>query len=224
MDNPILITGAARSGTSLTAGIVNICGAFGGELAGPNIHNQKGMFENNVIRQTLVKPYLTSIGCDPLGQKPLPNIKQVFSVTIERANIWRRAVEQIMKRQGYKDGPWFYKGAKSCLYWYLWSLAFPDAKWVVVRREPKDIVRSCMQTSFMRAFRDAIGWHRWVETHEQRFGQMVTAGLQVREVWPKKMIDGDFTEIEEVISWLGLEWKEPLVRAFVDPALYGRKK
>lgn len=224
MKQPILITGAARSGTSLTAGLINICGAFGGDMAGPNIHNQKGMFENNEIRSTMVKPYLKSIDCDPLGQKPLPNVRQIFDVTEEQANSWASRVSKIMRAQGYKNGPWFYKGAKSCLYWYLWHRAYPEAKWIVVRRDISDISRSCMQTSFMRAYRDVIGWERWVETHEQRFRQMKTAGLQVMEVWPKRMIDGNFTEMEKVIDWLGLEWKDSLVRAFVEPALYGRKK
>jgi hypothetical protein len=56
MKDPILITGAARSGTSMTAGVINICGAFGGVLSGPNKNNKKGMFENNRIRQDIAKP------------------------------------------------------------------------------------------------------------------------------------------------------------------------
>ena len=36
MKDPILITGCARSGTSMIAGVINICGAFGGDMAGPN--------------------------------------------------------------------------------------------------------------------------------------------------------------------------------------------
>lgn len=223
MKSPILITGAARSGTSMTAGIINICGAFGGIMAGPNSNNQKGMFENNEVRQNLVKPYLKSIGCDPLGQKPLPG-RQIFDVSQDQANAWKERVEGVMIAQGLKqDGPWMYKGAKSCLYWYLWHLAFPEAKWIIVRRDANDIARSCMRTSFMRAYNDVIGWLRWVEEHEKRFRQMQVAGLQVREVWPKKMIDGDFEEMKSAIEWLGLEWKEGLVHAFVDPALYGRK-
>ena len=58
---PILLTGCARSGTSLTAGIVNLCGAFGGIMSGPNRNNAKGMFENSKIRNTIIKPYLQKI-------------------------------------------------------------------------------------------------------------------------------------------------------------------
>ena len=44
MKEPILITGCARSGTSMVAGIINMSGAFGGVMAGPNKNNQKGNF------------------------------------------------------------------------------------------------------------------------------------------------------------------------------------
>lgn len=225
MKSPILITGCARSGTSLTAGIIHICGAFGGETCGPTPANKRGQFENNEIRNTVTKPYLKSLGCDEMGQKPLPSTHQVFNVTYHHGGERRLKVLEIMVRQGLnQDMDWFIKEAKACLTWYLWSLAFPSAKWVIVRRDANDIARSCLQTYFMRAYRDVLGWLRWVEVHEKRFAQMKTAGLQVREVWPAKIIAGDFEEIKETVQWLGLEWNDNLVRAFVSPELWGGNK
>ena len=66
MTDPILVTGAARSGTSMTAGIIHLCGAFGGKLSGPTTYNKKGMFENGTIRNELVKPFFSAIGADRL--------------------------------------------------------------------------------------------------------------------------------------------------------------
>ena len=77
MVEPILITGAARSGTSLTAGIISICGAFGGNTTGSTPYNRNGQFENSHIRNRIVKPYLVRMGVDKLGQYPLPDIKKV---------------------------------------------------------------------------------------------------------------------------------------------------
>lgn len=224
MIDPILITGAARSGTSMTAGIIHICGAFGGDTAGPNIHNQKGMFENLEIRNGLTKPYLKKIGCDPLGQKPLPNSRQVFEVTQNQGEEWRNRVRMVIQAQGYREGQWYYKGAKMCLFWYMWHLAFPEAKWVIVRRDPEAIAESCLRTSFMRAYKTKEGWLEWVKVHEDRFRQMRKAGLNIIEVWPNKIIEGDCTEMKAMIEQLGLEWKQNIVDAFVDPALYGGKK
>lgn len=226
MKPPILITGAARSGTSMVAGVINICGAFGGNMSGPNHNNQKGMFENAKIRNEIVKPYLRSIGVDPLGQYPLPNIK-----TIPIPNDLKDRVEGVMKEQGYSTGPWMYKGAKMCLTWPMWHHAFPDAKWIIVRRRTPDIIRSCMKTGFMKAFQISgnqkavgassaeTGWLWWVHQHEDRFYEMITEGLNCKVIWPQRMLEGDYSQIYEMLEWLGLEWKTEVLE-FIDPKLW----
>jgi len=226
MPSPILITGAARSGTSMVAGIINLCGAFGGVMSPPNKNNRKGMFENVKIRDTIVKPYLRSIGVDPLGQYPLPDVN---SLIIPRD--WKKRVEGIMMEEGYSGGPWMYKGAKSCLMWPIWHYAFPNAKWIIVRRRTGDIIQSCLNTNFMRAFgrevfRRAVGvktevdgWKWWVHQHEKRFVEMITEGLNVKVVWPQRMVNGDYSQIYETIDWLGLKWNSEILN-FIDPLLY----
>jgi hypothetical protein len=212
---PILITGIARSGTSMVAGIINICGAFGGATAHANLNNQKGMFENTHIRERVVKPYFREVGADPLGQDPLPDTD-----CISIPSNWRERVESVFEEQGYKDGVWFYKGAKMTLMWPVWDYAFPNAKWVVVRRKSTDIVDSCMQTSFMRAFNDREGWQGWIREHEKRFAQMYEAGLNLHVVWPERIIHGDYTQIYQLIDWLGLEYKAQEIMNFIEPKLW----
>ena len=230
MNDPILITGAARSGTSMVAGAINICGAFGGNMRGPNKNNEKGMFENARIVQNLTKPYLRGIGVDQFGQYPLPNIHNLLI-----PSNWRRRVEQVMIEEGYKEGPWFYKGAKMCLTWPIWNFAFQDAKWIIVRRRTGDIVTSCMKTDFMRAFRnpkyqrevgadnEREGWLWWVHQHEKRFVEMIETGLNVKMIWPERMVYGDYKQIMEMVDWLGLEWKSEVL-SFVDPKLWKARR
>lgn len=218
MNAPILITGCARSGTSMTAGIIHAGGAFGGKLLGPNQWNAKGMFENVEIREKIVKPFLTLNGADPLGQDPLPDPTRLIKV-----ENWRSKIEMMMKFQGYKYGPWFYKCAKACLFWPTWHEAFPDAKWVVVRRKDEDIIYSCLRTGFMRAYRTPVGWQGWIDVHKTRFQEMHESGMEIREVWPTKFVEGDFTEIKEVIAWLGLKWQEEFALQFVDSSLWRGK-
>lgn len=226
MPGPIIITGAARSGTSMVAGAIHICGAFGGNMSGPTVNNRKGMFENARIRNTIVKPYLRQIGADHLGQYPLPDVNNLM-IPMD----WNKRIIQIMKEEGYKSGPWMYKGAKMCLIWPILHFAFPNAKWIIVRRRTADIVNSCIRTNFMRAFRnkqnqkavgagnEEEGWIWWVNQHEQRFVEMVTEGLNCKIVWPERMINGDYSQIKDMIEWLGLEWKSELLN-FVDPKLW----
>jgi len=133
--------------------------------------------------------------------------------------------------QGYKDGPWMYKGAKMCQHWPVWNYAFPDAKWIIVRRKTPDIINSCMRTGFMRAFvnqsnqryvgakNEQEGWLWWVHQHEERFVEMVKTGLNVKWIWPERMIDGDYSQIKEMLEWLGLEWDQDVVD-FIEPKLW----
>jgi hypothetical protein len=227
MKSPILITGCARSGTSMVAGIVNLCGAFGGKMSGPNRNNEKGMFENAAIRQQIVKPYLRSIGADPLGQYPLPETKGMMV-----PSDWQERVETIMRKEGLQDNQlWMYKGAKMCLHWPVWAYAFPDAKWVIVRRKTPDIIRSCMRTGFMNAFAkqphlDAVGakdewdgWLWWIHKHEERFVEMISAGLNVKQIWPERMVDRNYGQTQEMLEWLGLEWNDKIFD-FIEPKLW----
>lgn len=230
LPSPILITGCARSGTSMIAGVINICGAFGGNMSGPNRNNQKGMFENHRIRNDVVKSYYRKIEVDSLGQYPLPDVDNLLIPTD-----WRRRVEQIIIQQGYSGGPWMYKGAKMCQHWPVWHYAFPNAKWIIVRRKTSDIIRSCKKTSFMRAFirpenqqkvgvkTEDEGWLWWVRQHEQRFNEMITEGLNAKIIWPERMVNGDYEQMYETIEWLGLEWKSEVLN-FIDPLLWKARK
>lgn len=229
---PILVTGVARSGTSMVAGVVHMCGAFGGQMSGPNHNNRKGMFENAKIRNEIVKPFLREIGVDPKGQYPLPDITNII---IPRD--WRRTIERVMIAHGYKDGPWMYKGPKMSIMWPIWHYAFPNAKWIIVRRRTGDIVESCMKTGFMTAFNDPVkqlavgaksaeeGWKWWVNQHIERFVEMISdeEGPNCKIVWPHRMVNGDYKQLYETIDWLGLKWNSDALQ-FIDPQLWHSRK
>ena len=226
LNEPILITGCARSGTSMTAGIINLCGAWGGEMSGPNKNNKRGMFENPVIRNQMVKPFFRSMKVDPMGQNPLPDIDVVKLVSADFIIGWRLKIQEVLASQGYKIDSsqiWFYKGAKMCLHWPVWHRAYPDAKWIIVRRKSSDIVRSCLKTGFMRAYRNEKGWLKWIDEHKERFLEMKDAGLNIRYIWPQRMIDRDLTEIQRVVGELGLVWNQKGVEKFIEPALWSGK-
>ncbi len=230
MHNPILITGVPRSGTSMVAGAINICGAFGGVMRGPNKNNARGMFENASIVQNIIKPYLRGIDRDPLGQYPLPDVR-----TLPIPNDLAANVQNVLINEGHTGGPWMYKGAKMCLMWPAWAHAFPDAKWIIVRRCTGDIVQSCLKTNFMRAFAhkatqkavgaksEIEGWLWYVRQHEKRFVEMMEAGLNVKIIWAQRMVEGDYTQLYEAMDWLGLEWNSEVFN-FVDPKLWKARR
>lgn len=231
MKEPILITGVARSGTSMVAGIINICGAFGGDMQGNSKYNEKGMFENLRIRNEIIKPYLKNMGADPQCQYPLLDIRTI-SIPIDI----KGRVEHILKQEGHKEGDWMLKTPKICLMWPVWHHAFPDAKWIIVTRRSSDIINSCIKTGFMKAFsnkekqkavgvdNERDGWLWWINQHKKRFIEMITAGLDIKIVWPELMVDGDYSQMKEAVEWLGLEWKSREVIDFISPKLWKGKK
>jgi len=198
----ILITGCARSGTSLTAAI---CRALGASLGATNTLN-----ECVAIRDGVVKPYIRALGCDPLCQHPIPTPDRARAHPLPRL---REAV--LAHLPGRRP---CYKGAKMCHIWPLWASAFPEARWVIVRRDRDRIVDSCLRTPFMRAYDTREGWERWHDVHLARFAEMREA-LTVIEVWP----DREMSQPEpyrEMADFLGLAYRVGDVRGQIRPALW----
>lgn len=195
----ILITGCARSGTSVTANIIKACGANMGKV------NANG--ENRYIRDEVVKPYLSSQGYDPLCQDKLPNPNQVQSFPDLEGHI------------NYAIGEWeprAYKGAKMCHFHTVWADAFPDAKWIVVRRDKDKIVESCIRTCFMRKRHGREEWGEWVDEHLERFEEILSF-YDAIEVWPDRAINGDLDEYKRMVEFCGgLEWSDEAEQV-IDP-------
>jgi len=202
---PLFITGAGRSGTSMTAGVMSTLGLdFGPTLKG-NHNNEKGFFENLDVRERVLKKYISRAGGSPEGQRNFP--------TPGRGNpqdLRRDVLSQLKGATAYKD-------AKILLLWQLWAEAFPDSLYVFVRRDVDDIARSCLNTGFMSTYKSLEGWKKWALHYVGNIEKMKRRVEHI-EVWP----DGTAEVFEPVAEFAGLNWNEKAVRGFVDPALWNR--
>lgn len=215
IDRPVIITGCARSGTSLVAGIAHACGAWMGKVTGPTRWNKKGQFENEAIRDRLTKPYLQSINCDPMGQDVLPD----HHINLSEPN-WRRRVINVIHSEGYTGADvWAFKGAKACMIWPVWHKAFPEARWVIVRRDDDKIIDSCMRTSFMRKRKTRESWQEWVDQHKAYFQQLYSSVPYVYEVWSKDLVE-DPLRAKPLVEAVGLHWDHDEVMSFVSKELW----
>jgi len=203
------VTGVERSGMPIIAQIISIAGGFTGSCT--------DMLENIHIK-SIVDNYYSDIGLNPKGQYPLPDTKKMFIPTN-----WKQTIEKIILSEGYKCQTWMYQSPRICQLWPIWNYAYPDAKWIIVRRRPTDIINSCLKTGFMTAFSsgayqkevgvmtESEGWKWFIHEHEKYFVDMIESGLNCKVIWPERMVTGNYQQIYEMIEWLGLEWNENIV-------------
>ena len=210
LNSPIFVTGIERSGNSIVAKIIGSCEVFTGHTT--------EMMENIEIKK-LIDAYYELIDKDKKGQHPLPDTSKLIIPTN-----WKQKVNDILSGEMYnEDNYWMLKGSRLCQTWPVWHYAFPNAKWIIVRRRPGDIIESCLKTGYMTAYKDREGWLWWIHEHEKLFVEMIEAGVNCKIVWPERMASGDYQQIFEMLDWLGLSWSDNIIE-MVSPLLWNSKQ
>lgn len=207
---PILITGVERSGSTIISRILDMCGVWSGDC--------NNMFENGV---------LCNLNNAILNKHDLHFPKtELLEIPVS----WEDNVHEILHNQKYGKQVWMLKHSGLARLWPIWNYAFPDAKWLIVRRRTGDIIQSCMKTGYMRLFKDvhnlalincnieSEGWLWWVRQYEEKFVEMIKAGLNCRIIWPERMVTGNYEQMYETIEWLGLKWNSDIPKV-IDPLL-----
>ena len=212
----ILITGIPRSRTSLTAAMFDKCGAYfcpADDMVGPHPTNILGFFESKKVRYELQRPYFKRIGFDPMARTSLPLAKDII-------------IDPTWNERFFKaiPGCTAHKEAKMLLYWEQWHHAFPEAKWVIVRRNRAEILESVDKlTPWMRGKLKRNQWEKWIDHHLMRM-----EGMKKSVVWCEidtdRLIQGDCEEIQHNIEWCGLEWRDDAKELVMPEYTYQVKK
>lgn len=207
-DGLIVVVGAPRSGTSITCHVLQALGVdFGGPLVGTAKSNPHGFMEHRTVREEVTKPTLLGMGFDPRGQGPLP--PRSWEPLEDEIEPFRRLMLTAL------EGAEAVKDPKLLLLWPLVDAAFPEARWIFVRRESRHVVESMYRVRWMRlgSLRATRMYVREIE------GRMELAGPQVGavEVWPDPSDKESFLGMAEA---LGLEWDDGAVRGVLDPGIW----
>ena len=194
---PIFITGAERSGSTFIAKILDLCGTKFGDC--------NGMYENKSI-VALNNKILFSYDdrFPPMGELQIPIS-------------WKDTILSVYEEE-IKTGVWFVKHSTLARLWPLYHYAFPNAKWIIVRRRTGDIIKSCLKTGYMKEYGTEEGWLSWVHKYEESFIEMMQAGVNCKIIWPERMVTGDYTQIFEMVDWLGVKWNYR-IPSVIDPLL-----
>ena len=220
-DSPIFVLGLPRSGTSLIAGSLNICGAWVGSTFPGDENNPEGFFEHKIIRENVTKNILKQLlGCDPLGVRKLPPIKYEVRDSNLKNIIWK-----ILKDDGYEDNrSWLYKCPKLSLTWQFFLDAFPNAKWVIVTRDHKSIIDSILRTNFMNQHStDYVFWENFINQYNIRINELKNSTTNYKEIISSHIVEKNYISFIDIVNWLGLTFKKEAIEQFVYKPYYNFK-
>ena len=213
MLDPVIITGTARSRTSMTTQILELSGLFLGDVIQETKSNPQRQLENHHIIKQVQKPHLKQYGFDHKGQNPLPPVKWH-----EPDPARRTMVLNIMKKQGLKPKmKWGFKDTKPCLDWRTWNDAFPNAYWIVTERKDQDVIQSCLRTTFMTKYKDESGWQIYIDEHKKRFKDMFNNLERIYKLNTDDVVKFKFDVLEKIIKDIGLNWDYDKVKAQIKP-------
>ena len=212
-NRPIFILGAPRSGLSLVAGSLNICGAWSEDTSTATAANPEGVFNDRGLQNLIIKPILEKLNSDPLGVKDLPILESLQEIP----NL-KDVIFNIISNEGYiDDTPWIFKETRLTLIWPILMFAFPDARWIIGRRETADIVRSCLKTdATQQRLSDPAIWKTRTENYLKRLELLKINMTSYNEIWPHRLTSDSLAPLESLVTELGLTWKADDVSSYID--------
>lgn len=232
MPDPIIVTGCARSGTSLVTGLISNMGAWVGSYnMGPG--QPFGFFENTRIKAVLWG-LMDAIGADPLGQTILPTRFDDVPDDLIRPEALASIIKSAAIINGYRSGPWVIKDAKILFFHRLFRAAFPGSKWVLCERDKDEIVDSCKRAEFMHGggLRDE-DFQAWAGVYLSALDSLwansamedLWAGIKVQRCVEVSRVAGrDYPYIRALMDWLELKYDEEVAKNFIRTKAYGPAK
>jgi len=144
----IIVLGVPRSGTSLTAGILDYIGVDMGGRKLRESHVPKGSFEDakfgeffKLSLNELGIDYKASGGEDIFWSKKCPNSKQFLSLK----NKFKKKIKKLIKKRSKNKKIWGFKNPVTHTIIDFFMPYLENVYFVVVLRDPKEILRSAEQ-------------------------------------------------------------------------------
>jgi hypothetical protein len=132
---PIFIAGCVRSGTSLTAEILNLHGVFIGNARSTKHPGTNTMLGTERIEfKPIIRDLMALNNYHKRREAPLPsNVKTIKGLR-----------ERVLALYP-PDKPWLIKASSLVWFYDAFHDAFPEALWILPWREPGDIVNSILK-------------------------------------------------------------------------------
>jgi len=143
--SPVILVGMHRSGTSLTARILQSLGVDMGPDASRANHESRSFLMRNRLLLTATRaewdyprPFLDALG-DPGWSRVLALL---LEQTIVAPRSWLLGLHEPTSTPTAGDGAWGWKDPRTTLTWPLWLELYPNARFVRVHRNRSDVISS----------------------------------------------------------------------------------
>ncbi len=207
----IFVTGYLRSGTSMVSLILREHGVFFGFTPPPTKgHPVAGIMENALLN-VFLRGMLVGLSGDHQGQSRLPtNLPPMPALN--------GAVRNILIRDNWdRKSAWGFKDVKLAWVWSRWHEAFPDAVWIVVRRDRDDCFASIKNAGFDFILKTRDEWEFWFDEMDRRIEQMP---MKLIHVDCDDVMAGDFEPIAAALDRVGLAFDEKTATACLEPGAW----
>lgn len=199
----IIVAGAARSYTSVIAGILYHAGAWGGkskESLGIDFYMSQKVYENIDMIGDFMYEAAKIKSLDIYAPEEFSSSLQCVAPNVLAFHGAPDEGTVFVKHPAIIS----YRGASE---WDTWDAAFPDAKWVIVRRPTEDILKS--------------HFSMWGQVRHDTRNVLLQLDIMKSyfkgknkdyfEIWPgKAMQDADNTEFKSLVDWAGLNWNKAI--------------
>lgn len=224
----LIIVGFHRSGTSLLAQLLHASGLFvGDDLLEAMPSNPFGHFEDREVLE-LHRRILDDNGVGWQVGAPAPIFIGVEAWEEMRNFVAKRQAEHLL---------WGFKEPRVCLFLGAWKYLMPEAKFVVVYRDPSEAVRSLHARhasdylhgsgpadSHLRFFREPdLGLHLW-DTHNRAIVNFVKRYPRDCMVMPYSQLVAGYPVVERINTRFRAGLEPIPTEAVFDAAAVGKQE
>jgi hypothetical protein len=222
----LIVVGFHRSGTSLLTQLLHTAGLFvGDQLLGALPSNPYGHFEDREVLE-IHRAIMDYGGMNWQADRP-----QEFYIAPER---WRE-MEDLVSRRRARHVNWGFKEPRVCLFLGVWKYLLPEAKFVVIYRDPTECVRSMEARAYdeamsgsgvydnqMRFFREPDHGLRLWDTYNRSVVAFARRHVQDCLVLPYSHLPEGYPVVRAVNDRFGIGLDDVPTSAVFDPAVAGR--
>ncbi|MBU8870992.1 MAG: sulfotransferase [Gemmatimonadales bacterium] len=210
-NNPLLITGMHRSGTSMVTRLLNLCGLHLGDprrLLKAQPDNPQGFWEN-LDFVTLDDRILARMnGAWNLPPVEKPNMGHDSALLAEFGASALACVTAASGRPLFSHG-WGWKDPRCSLLLPFWSEIVPDMKVLVCLRDPGEVSASLNKRN---GFSTRLGLHLWQQYNERLEQDLLClSGVESMVTHYEAILAHPDRELRRLTEWLGWPVTDELI-------------